>query len=292
MKTDGQTFKIIRESRKIKQNEITFQTLSRTTLSKFENDKVVLSMNNFKYLLQSLDVTLEEFNYIKNGYSNGVKEQILHDFSQLFSTSDVTLIEKIMRQCNDYLKTNYSRAIKCIYNVMHVLKYTHDSSNDKISCHTKIYIADIWDELSQVENWTILDIRIINCCLHFFESEAMIGICDQLIKNLKKYEGFSNILLLETSIYLNLTLIFLLKNEREKAKEYAGISLKKANKSKRIDYIAISFIRSGIAFSDETCINNGLNLLDVLGDQILKNGAIEEISTLKHLHGRTSQKLS
>lgn len=66
---------------------------------------------------------------------------------------------------------------------------------------------------NRIEDWTILDIKIINCCLHFFEPETYISLAEQLVKSLKKYNGFSDISSLEASIYLNLTLLFLIDND-------------------------------------------------------------------------------
>lgn len=75
---DGETFKFLRNSRQISQKDIIKNNLSRTTISKFENNKIMLSMSNFDYLLNSIDVSFEEFNFIKNDYSYTGKEQIIY----------------------------------------------------------------------------------------------------------------------------------------------------------------------------------------------------------------------
>ena len=96
MKTNGQTFKEIRKSRKISQKEITKNTISRATISKFENDKIVLSTNNFIFLLDSIDISIEEFNYIKNNYTYDKKEKIIFLFNQIFSSSEDILIDNLL----------------------------------------------------------------------------------------------------------------------------------------------------------------------------------------------------
>lgn len=159
-----------------------------------------------------------------------------------------------------------------------MLKCLNNSSNDKITCYTKIYAADIWNELSIIDNWTLLDLRIINCCLHFFDKKSYLTISDMLVKNLSKYKNFSNIILLEISVYLNLTILFLLDNELEQAKKFSILSLDKSLESKRIDYISLSLIRSGIIENKDSQINKGLKLLEILNDQQLLEQVNEEIA--------------
>lgn len=278
---DGQIFKTIRKSRNISQNEISKGELSRTTISKFENNKVTLSATNFHFLLDSLDISVEEFNYIKNDYSYKGKEEIIVLFNQLFSNADNYNIEKLIVLCEEYLKENYSKSVQCILNTLFALKHLNISEN-KLNCHSKIYVADVWNILSDIDSWTLLDLKIINCCLYFFEPNTYIHISDQVIKTLDKYKNFTNIIVLEISIYLNLTMLFLLENNLEYAKKFVKIALKKAYKSKRIDYIATASIRYGIIFNNESEIEKGLNLLNILDDDNLSIPIKKEIKLFKN----------
>lgn len=280
---DGVAFKNIRNSRGISQNDIIKNKLSRTTISKFENNKITLSMNNFNYLIESIDVSFEEFNFIKNGYAYNDKEQIIHLFNQFFSNSDFYFIDELIQKCELYLSKNFSKSIKCIQNTLNILKHTRMSSNDNLNCLAKLYAADTWNELSNIDTWTILDIKIINCCLHFFDPSTYVYISEQLVNSLNKYKDFSNIILLETSIYLNLTLLFSLQKNIDKARYFANISLLKAKQSKRIDYISISMIRIGILFKKQEQLHKGLNLLNVLDDSSLEASIQEEIIFFKKI---------
>lgn len=276
---DGETFKLLRNSRAISQKDIIKNNLSRTTISKFENNKIMLSMTNFNYLLNSIDVSLEEFNFIKNDYSYTGKEQIIYLFNSIFSNSELENIDNLIILCDYYLDNNFSKSIKCIRNTLYVLKYIEHSSNNKLNCHSKLYAADIWKELSQVDSWTILDIKIINCCLHFFDPSTYPHISKQLVKSLDKYKEFTNIILLESSIYLNLTLLFLLQNNKKEAMFFSKKALDSSYKSKRIDYISVSLIRYGLLFGQEEKINDGLEMLKILNNASLYRMAEEEIDT-------------
>lgn len=276
---DGETFKLLRNSRAISQKDIIKNNLSRTTISKFENNKIMLSMTNFNYLLNSVDVSFEEFNFIKNDYSYTGKEQIIYLFNSIFSNSELENINNLIILCDYYLDNNFSKSIKCIRNTLYVLKHIEDSSNNKLNCHSKLYAADIWKDLSQVDSWTILDIKIINCCLHFFDPSTYPHISKQLVKSLDKYKDFTNIILLESSIYLNLTLLFSLQNNKKEAMFFSKKALDSSYNSKRIDYISISLIRYGLLFNQEEKINDGLKLLKFLNNASLYRMAEEEIDT-------------
>lgn len=279
---DGELFKTIRQSRNISQKNICKNFISRTTLSKFENHKTLITIENFWYLLNSIDVSVEEFNYMKNNFSYSEKEYIIYLFNNLFSNTDYQEIDHLIDLCNQYLIDNYSRAIKCIMKTLYVLKYTSDSE-DKIDCLTKIYAADIWNELSNIDSWTILDIKIINCCLHFFDPETYVLISEQLVKSLKKYKDFSNICTLEAAIYSNLTLLFLINNHLDKAKEFSKLALEKSIKSKRIDYIAVALIRRGFILFDNSMKEKGFLLLNIFSDPTLKEVMDEEVKLIKNI---------
>lgn len=280
----GEAFKLTRKSRGITQNEISKKHLSRSTISKFENNKLNLSIENFEILLNSIDVSFEEFNFIKNNYSYSDKEKILYLFNNIFSNSDNLYIKKLISLCDNYLSNHFSKSIKNIKNTLYILDIMHSSPDYKSKVDViELYAEEIWQDLSKVDSWTILDIKIINCCLHFFSSDIYIQISDQLMKSIKKYKNFSNITILETSIYLNLTLLFLLNKQKKEAKIFSKEALYKAKKSKRIDYISLSLIRYGLLFSKENRIDEGLFLLNFLEDDLLKEKVKQEIDFFKNM---------
>ena len=82
---------------------------------------------------------------------------------------------------------NFSKSIKCIRSTLYVLKNIKISNNNFKNKNIKRYTADIWEELAKIYNWTMLDIKIINCCIHFFEPDTYLLLSDQLIRSLEKY---------------------------------------------------------------------------------------------------------
>lgn len=279
MISEGALYKKLRYSRNISQEKLCKYKLSRTTLSKFENNKVNLSFSNFDYLLNSIDISLDEFKYIQNDYSYDDKRYIINYFDNIFSVQyDENSINKMIAFIEQYLTNQYSKSIFFILQILKSFKDISSSGNQKIHCKAHIYIADIWNELSQMDHWSLLDIKIINSSLYFFEYSTCIEVGYQLIKMLKKYDAYKNISNLETSIWTNLTLLALMNNDRHSAQTFSNHAYNSSLKSNRIDYISISLVRKGIAFNNREYIENGFHLLSIIKNTKLINSLEKEIA--------------
>ncbi|EAD5762839.1 XRE family transcriptional regulator, partial [Listeria monocytogenes] len=65
MKTYGAIIKQIRKGKSISQIELSNTILSRTTISKIENNNIVPTINTLEAILHKLDVTVDEFQFIR-----------------------------------------------------------------------------------------------------------------------------------------------------------------------------------------------------------------------------------
>lgn len=278
MTNEGSLYKKLRYSRNISQKELCKSNLSRTTLSKFENNKINLSFTNFDYLLNSIDISLDEFKYIQNDYSYDDKKYIINYFDNIFSVQyDEASINKMIVFIENYLTNQYSKSIFFILNILKSFQYINQSENHKIDCKAHIYLADIWNELSKMDHWSLLDIKIINSSLYFFEYSTCIEIGQQLIKSLKKYEKYTDISFLEASIWSNLTLLAQINNDITHAQSFSTYAWNASLKSKRIDYISISLIRKGIAFNENKDIDSGFHLLSIIDNNNLVDSLKKEV---------------
>lgn len=275
---DGTLYKKLRYSRNISQKELCKYKLSRTTLSKFENKKINLSFSNFDYLLNSIDISLDEFKYIQNDYSYDDKGYIINYFDKIFSVQyDEVSINKMILFIENYLTEQYSKSFFFILKILKSFQYINQSENNKIDCKAHMHVADIWDELSKMDHWSLLDIKIINSSLYFFEYSTCIEISHQLIKMLQKYKNFKDISILETSIWANLTLLALINNDIKSAQNFSDHAWTSSLQSKRIDYISISSIRKGIAYNKIEDVDNGFHLLSIIENNELSNSLKKEV---------------
>lgn len=255
-------YKKIRKNKGITQEKICSKYISRSTLSKFENEKSNISLDLYIYLLDSIDMSHEEFNYIANDYVKDTKTDIIESFFSIMSNHEVSKLKKLKEKCNVYLSKKSSIAISNISEVISSQLQLLNCKNSKPSCLSKIWLSKTWDRLEKLDEWYLHEIKIINCCLFFFPLKTTQFICEKLEKTLNKYDNHLNILPLKISIFSNLTLLFLQNNEKKYATYYAKLAKQNALESKRYDYISISYVREGICLGDTRLIDHGLSLLN------------------------------
>ena len=76
----GSVYKDIRKSKNLSQEEICGNTISRTTLSKFENNKLVPSYQTMEFLLRQVNVSFQEFNFLCNKDGKDKRQEIFNEF--------------------------------------------------------------------------------------------------------------------------------------------------------------------------------------------------------------------
>lgn len=106
MKWDfGTVLKEIRKSKGLSQQDVCGTSLSRTTLSKIENNKEYPSIHHFAHILRQLDMTFAEFDYICHAYQPSERSSIIYRFEnmrgQFFSESNCY---DFLYQIEQYLK--------------------------------------------------------------------------------------------------------------------------------------------------------------------------------------------
>ena len=83
----GKIYKEIRKSKNLRQSDVCGNVLSTTTLSKIENGNVVPKYENMAFLLQQINMSFDEFDYICNLYRPNKHTEIINDISNLHTIS-------------------------------------------------------------------------------------------------------------------------------------------------------------------------------------------------------------
>ncbi|MDQ8767748.1 helix-turn-helix transcriptional regulator, partial [Streptococcus ruminantium] len=106
MKWDfGTVLKEIRKSKGLSQREVCGDALSRTTLSKIENNKEYPTIAHFAHILRQLDMTYAEFDYICHAYQPSERSNLINKFEKLggkYMTNGV--LEEFLIAIQAYLK--------------------------------------------------------------------------------------------------------------------------------------------------------------------------------------------
>ncbi|HEL7558368.1 TPA: helix-turn-helix domain-containing protein, partial [Enterococcus faecalis] len=189
----GKVYKEVRESKGISQKKICHEALSRTTLSKLENCKIMPSYQTMEYLLQQINMSFSEFEYICNVYQPQERECIIEEFNSLINNTDRVNIKDLLKRCEKFLKITDDYYIKDIQMLLKAqLAFQLESINSNV-CKSKLLISQIWSRIEKMDVWYYNEIRLLNGILFYFPLETIEAISDKLLYSLKKYSTYAKI---------------------------------------------------------------------------------------------------
>lgn len=269
MISDGDLFRKIRKEKGISQQTICRNVLSRTTLSKFENNKINLSIKLFIYLLDCVDISFDEFSFIKNDFSTSEKHQIYLEFFSLFSNRETELLYELEKRCTRYLEVHYSKLIENILLIVESQLSLATKKSNQNWCLPKVLVTTVWNDVQKKEYWTLSEIRIVNCCLFLFEIETARSIGTRLLYLIDFYDVFTDIYPLKCSILLNLSLLYLEDRNFQQATSFSNQAVSVSRKAKRYDYYAISLLRNGLSEKSIEKINEAILIAELIKEESL-----------------------
>lgn len=277
----GKVYKEVRESKGISQKKICHEALSRTTLSKLENCKIMPSYQTMEYLLQQINMSFSEFEYICNVYQPQERECIIEEFNSLINNTDRVNIKDLLKRCEKFLKITDDYYIKDIQMLLKAqLAFQLESINSNV-CKSKLLISQIWSRLEKMDVWYYNEIRLLNGILFYFPLETIEAISDKLLYSLKKYSTYAKIKDLEISILTNLSTIYL-KNCKMAECENVLLRMKQlALDLKRYDFLGVYFVRMGICETNSVLIERGMKILTLTDENELVEELNKEIEFFK-----------
>ncbi|MBL1225480.1 Rgg/GadR/MutR family transcriptional regulator [Enterococcus sp. BWR-S5] len=181
----GKTLKQLRISRNMSQQEVCAEIMSRSNLSRFENQEYIPGFDKVIQLLANLGVEMDEFMYINNNYHishyERLYEQLIHaenrrNHSELIETAAKIAVEK---------GTNRGFYELYLLSQMALLENKLPAA---------VTIPQISDEMRTVlldtENWLFADFRRLNNFLRIFNLEEAVFLYRRAVKEFEKYEAF------------------------------------------------------------------------------------------------------
>ncbi|MBC1777087.1 helix-turn-helix domain-containing protein [Listeria seeligeri] len=274
-KTIGDTIKYIRLNKQYSQNNVSTSIISRTSLSKIENNRLNPTFAKLIPIINNLDVDFDEFIYIQNNFKYSEKKIITNLFSNINFNTDITNLNNLLKLCTTYLKKNNDdtiiNEIRIIVKAMIQLNTNH--SIDEI----RQTITPIWERLSYLDKWFGIELNIINNILFIFDIETSIHICTRAINELQKYPDSKKNL--QIAFLMNASILLMHKDDFPQANKYLNIALKKCKEIKRYDLLSITLIRLALTTDpiDVTFLEKGLNIIRSIGLDELLNSIQNEI---------------
>ncbi|EAF2401758.1 XRE family transcriptional regulator, partial [Listeria monocytogenes] len=239
------TFKEIRTSKNYTQTYIASNQLSRSLYAKIEAGQVIPSYTKFLFLLQRLDLGIQEFEYIHNNYSLSAKQNILAKFSLINTNLDTISLNELISLCTKYLKNDKDIFISNILSICKAL-FLVQSEDDYHKAI--ILVAPIWERLSKQDTLYLNDIILLSNIFYLFQVDTAKEIVKFAINRLQKYNSFCNIDQIQVSFYLNLSTLLIQESKFDEAMEFIDYSIDFAQKSQLYILLGISYFKKAVVY--------------------------------------------
>ena len=269
----GNVYKEIRESKGLTQEDVCGSVLSRTSLSKIESGKTTPKYENMEFLLQQINMTFEEFDYICHLYQPSQRAEIIQSYLNMSSILGTSELEKLFQKCQDYLKTHHDLPIEEISDMLEVVIYIRQHGTGELSNHTEQIVKKLWRKIEKQDTWYESDLKILNTILFRFPIEHLHLITGKILQRLEVYKNYQHLYDLRMAILLNLSTIHLYNQDRNMCQQICYTLLEDAKNKKSYDRLAICYVRIGICTYDSKLIQKGFSLLELT----------DETSMLSHL---------
>lgn len=238
----GKDFKKIRNNRTSSQAEITSNIISQSTYSKFESGIRDVDASIYLQLLHRLNISSEEFEYVRNGYKYGRKQNLIH---KLFSIdyNHIENLHELKHQVVEFLEGQNDDDIKHIHLICEAFIQLHDTKDIEIA---KNIVEPIWRRMSKYEQWYLYDIRVINTILFLFPIDIAIEFTQTVLVRLDTYKDFLDTERLKIAFKINLSLLLIKNKDYVKALAIIVDSLRCNKKKMNYTILALHFSREAI----------------------------------------------
>lgn len=267
----GSILKRIRKNKSYSQKNIAGTLFSQSTYSNFESNKSDINSVGFLHILNQLQLTSEELEYIYNEYQYDKETEIKQQFFRLPYNNKQEIL-KVINSINIYLKTNQNIFLEELRSICEALLIL-ETSGDLITAKEKV--LTVWKRISRYDQWYLMDIRVINVILYFFDNEVAVQITDKLLKRLKTYKNFSEAVRLSLTLRINLSIILIKSGLYVEALTNLERLLEQHIQELPYQSLAVCYNRMSICYSF-SCNENEViyrkkmeNLLEIYEDKVL-----------------------
>ncbi|EPH95487.1 transcriptional activator, Rgg/GadR/MutR family domain protein [Enterococcus faecalis 13-SD-W-01] len=184
-KTLGETIGEIRKNKRIPVSSLCSGVIAKSTYTRCVQNKTSISTEIFFEFLTNLNVTFEEFEYIRNDYSKDIYIELMEQIKVSFESRNLIKLKEIKKICNQKDKK-------------HIIKFHHLN----LLCDLLIQkMIDPSSELTQsnelityllrVNQWYHYELILFNNCLFVCSPDLIDIILKNIVKNYTQYLDLS-----------------------------------------------------------------------------------------------------
>jgi transcriptional regulator with XRE-family HTH domain len=284
IKEIGRTISVIRRNKGYSQGYVSEGSLTQGAYSKFENLNTGIRINTFKELLAKLEMSLDEFGFIHNGYKYNVRDQLINRLFDL-SYNNKQDLEQLLAEVTEYLKVQDDNLLENLSKICESLILL--SETGKIE-QARIPVQDVWGSLSKRNHFYIIDIYFINSILFLFPLETALEIKKFAFRSIDRYKDFQNIERIKINISINIMLLLMKEGRFKEALNETTQIINLCKKHRDYLRLAIAYVRKGICLnsidmSGENWILKGKNMLFALEEDNMVEILEDEIKSYEKI---------
>ena len=202
----GDTLKKIRLNRNMTQNQVAEGIIGQGTYSRIERDQLQVDVETFAKLLQKLNISIDEFFYIHNGYSATEQQIIMKEFRDVTIVKSDLLKFKINRLEKFLNKTPLLNLYKIHTAYQILFHYINGVDNDNIH----LQALALWEEFQRLDNWYIDDLIFLNSLLFLLPLDIAEEITTTALRRIQNYSEYEkDITYLEIFFQIDLSVIYI-----------------------------------------------------------------------------------
>ena len=276
----GEDFKKIRENKNYTQQYVANGAMARSTYTKFETGSIVPTITKYFEVLNNLDMSHEEFNYIHNRYHLEGKDAILYQFRAIAVNSDLNNLINVKETTMAYLDEHKDNVVQDIFNICNALIIL-SKTNDLTQAAP--FAAKVWHRIAQLDKWYLTELHLLNNILFFFDFDTSLLISKRALVELGNYKHFYEATVLKLAYSMNLIYLLMENRNYNQALERADSLIILSKKNGKYRMLGVLYVRKGIILAklnkadSKIWIQKGFNLLEALEDFSLKEELKKEI---------------
>lgn len=187
----GKALREIRMNKGISQKEAAGGVVSPSFYAKVEKEQSNISADLLFELIDNLNVDLDEFRFIENGYQDPLPKRLLAKCVRYYTEVNIPKLSELKKEVDDLYKKEQRGYLKHLSVVLYCLTegLLHEEGE---ATYDSEEVQPIKDYLFSVETWGSYEIKLFRTCAMIFDIDTVLLLANQALKNLRHYAGFND----------------------------------------------------------------------------------------------------
>ncbi|GBD60836.1 hypothetical protein KV134_08440 [Tetragenococcus halophilus] len=179
----GETIKTIRLNKGLPLKSVYIDVCSKTNAIKFENGERILAVDKFNQVLSNLMITMDEFQWIRNGYKPQKDDYYSYRISKAWNANNLVEFEENVQHAEDDA-IGIERIQLASYRLLR-------SYNNQLEPN-KEELESVVNYFSNLSSWTLSDIRFFANNCYLLPYSLMIILLQEVLKAQNRYTFYRN----------------------------------------------------------------------------------------------------